>query len=94
MIQAAAIFILFFLPHVFCIAGEPSDMDREIDQRSFTLGGLSTLAEMIRAGVKTLALKKRKSELVEAGSYTGEARKDIPGSSAGCSATPTPISKN
>ncbi|MDE0286044.1 MAG: hypothetical protein OXI88_11570 [Gammaproteobacteria bacterium] len=31
-------------------------MNREIDQRSFTLGGLSTFAEMVRVGVKTLAL--------------------------------------
>ena len=56
MIRVAAIFILFFLPHVFCIAQEPSDMNREIDQRSYTLGGLSTFAEMVRVGVKTLAL--------------------------------------
>lgn len=116
-------------------------MNREIDQRSFTLGGLSTFAEMVRVGVKTLALsaavrptemdllledaewiareegvllyreadlivtdlfpadvakgkhvlliykgatleeylalKQRRSELVEAGSYAGEARRNI-----------------
>ena len=56
MIRVVAILFLFFLPHVFCIAEEPSDMNREIDQRSFTLGGLSTFAEMVRVGVKTLAL--------------------------------------
>ena len=125
----------------FSIAEESSDMNREIDQRSYTLGGLSTFAEMVRVGVKTLALsaavtpkemddlvqdaeriaqeegvmlyretdlivtdlfpadvaegrhvlliykgttldeylalKKRKSELVEAGSYAGETRRDI-----------------
>ena len=141
MIRVAAIFILFFLPQVFCIAEEPSDMNREIDQRSYTLGGLSTFAEMVRVGVKTLALsaavtpeemddlvedaariareegvllyrepdlivtdlfpadvatgkhvlliykgttlddylalKKRKTELVDTGSYAGEARRDI-----------------
>ena len=141
MIRVATIFIFFFLPQVLCVAAEPSDMSREIDQRSFSLGGLSTFAEMVRVGVKTLALsaaltpkemddmledaeriareegvllyreadlivtdlfpadvaegkhvlliykgatldnylalKQRKSELVEAGSYTGEARRDI-----------------
>ncbi len=56
MIRVAAILFLFFLPHVFCIAEEPSDMNRQIDQRSYTLGGLSTFAEMVRVGVKTLAL--------------------------------------
>ena len=141
MIRVAAILILFFLPHVSCIAKEPSEMNRQIDQRSYTLGGLSTFAEMVRVGVKTLALsaavtpkemddlvedaeriaqeegvmlyremdlivtdlfpadvaegkhvlliykgttldeylalKKRKSELMETGSYAGEARRDI-----------------
>ena len=141
MIRVVAIFFLFSLPNVFCIAEEPPDMNRQIDQRSFTLGGLSTFAEMVRVGVKTLALsaavtpeemddlvadaeriageegvllyrepdlivtdlfpaevavgkhvlliykgatlddyltlKRRKSELVASGSYTGEARRDI-----------------
>ena len=31
-------------------------MNRQIDQRSYTLGGLATFAEMVRVGVKTLAL--------------------------------------
>ncbi len=31
-------------------------MDREIDQRSFRLGGIASFAEMVRVGVKTLAL--------------------------------------
>lgn len=56
MIRVAVILFLLFLPHVFCIAEEPPDMNREIDQRSYTLGGLSTFAEMVRVGVKTLAL--------------------------------------
>ena len=129
-----------FIP-ILCLAEQSTDMNRQIDQRSYTLGGLSTFAEMVRVGVKTLALsaavtpeqmdglvddaeriareegvllyrepdlivtdlfpadvstgkhvlliykgatledylalKKSKSELVEAGSYTGEARRDI-----------------
>ena len=31
-------------------------MSKQIDQRSYRLGGLSTFAEMVRVGVKTLAL--------------------------------------
>ncbi len=31
-------------------------MSKQIDQRSYTLGGLATFAEMVRVGVKTLAL--------------------------------------
>ena len=56
MIRVAAVTLLFFLPHVSCIAEEPPDMNKEIDQHSFTLGGLSSFAEMVRVGVKTLAL--------------------------------------
>ena len=116
-------------------------MNAQIDQRSYRLGGLSTFAEMVRVGVKTLALsapmtpdemdafvddaeriaqdekvvlyrekelivtdlfpadvavgkhvlliykgatldeylalKRRKSELVASGCYTGDARRDI-----------------
>ncbi len=37
-------------------AQESSDMDRDIDQRSFRLGGIASFAEMVRVGVKTLAL--------------------------------------
>ncbi len=37
-------------------AQESSDMERDIDQRSFRLGGISSFAEMVRVGVKTLAL--------------------------------------
>ena len=123
------------------IAEEPSEISMQIDQRSYTLGGFATFAEMVRVGVKTLALsaavtpeqmdglvddaeriareegvllyrepdlivtdlfpaavaegkhvlliykgttldeylalKKRKSELMEAGSYAGKARRDI-----------------
>ena len=40
----------------FCIAEESSNMKSQIDQHSFRLGGLSTFAEMVRVGVKTLAL--------------------------------------
>ena len=133
--------ILFLQISHFCIAEESPDMNSQIDQHSYRLGGLSTFAEMVRVGVKTLALsaamlpeemdafvgdaeriaqkegvllyretdlivtglfpadvaagkhvlliykgatldeylalKKRKSELVEAGSYTGEARRDV-----------------
>ena len=56
MIRVVAIFFLFSLPNIFCIAEEPSDLNRQIDQRSYTLGGLATFAEMVRVGVKTLAL--------------------------------------
>ena len=133
--------VFLCLPHILCFAQEPATMNKQIDQRSFTLGGLSTFAEMVRVGVKTLALsaavtpeemddlvqdaeriaqeegvklyretdlivtdlfpaevaegkhvlliykgatldeylalKKRKSESVDAGTYTGEARRDI-----------------
>ena len=37
-------------------AQESSEMERNIDQRSFRLGGISSFAEMVRVGVKTLAL--------------------------------------
>ena len=37
-------------------AGEASKMKTDIDQRSFRLGGISSFAEMVRVGVKTLAL--------------------------------------
>jgi len=37
-------------------AQESSDMERDIDQRSFRLGGIASFAEMVRVGVKTLAL--------------------------------------
>jgi len=37
-------------------AQESSDMDRDIDQRSFRLGGIASFAEMVRVGLKTLAL--------------------------------------
>ena len=135
-----SIILLLQISH-FCIAEEASNMKSQIDQHSYRLGGLSTFAEMVRVGVKTLALsaamtpdemdafaadaeriaqeegvmlyretdlivtdlfpadvaegkhvlliykgatldeylalKKRKSDLVEAGSYAGEARRDI-----------------
>lgn len=134
------IFLLLIFPGL-CFANDPSNMNSQIDQRSYRLGGLSTFAEMVRVGVKTLALsaavtpeemddlvedaeriareegvmlyretdlivtdlfpadvaegkhvlliytgttldeylalKKRKSELVETGSYAGKARRDI-----------------
>ena len=134
------IFLLLIVPGL-CFANDASDMNSQIDLRSYRLGGLSTFAEMVRVGVKTLALsaavtpeemddlvqdaeriaqeegvklyretdlivtdlfpaevaegkhvlliykgatldeylalKKRKSELVDAGTYTGEARRDI-----------------
>ena len=137
---APIIFLLLLFPGVF-IAEETANMNSQIDQRSYRLGGLSTFAEMVRVGVKTLALsaamtpdemndfvggaeriaqdegvmlyretdlivtdlfpadvaegkhvlliykgatldeylalKERKSELVDSGSYAGEARRDI-----------------
>ena len=52
----AAGFFLFLIIPTLCLAEQPTDMNRQIDQRSYTLGGLSTFAEMVRVGVKTLAL--------------------------------------
>ena len=52
----AAGFFLFLVIPILCLAEKPTDMNRQIDQRSYTLGGLSTFAEMVRVGVKTLAL--------------------------------------
>ena len=142
MIRIIGTIIFLFLAAAYpCVAEESSSMNKQIDQRSFTLGGLSTFAEMVGVGVKTLALsaavtpeemdvlvddaeqitleegvllyretdlivtdlfpadvakgkhvlliykgttlneylalKKRKSDLVESGSYAGEARRDI-----------------
>ena len=48
-------FLLLIIPNL-CIAEETADMNSQIDQRSYRLGGLSTFAEMVRVGVKTLAL--------------------------------------
>ena len=48
-------FLLVIIPNL-CIAEETADMNSQIDQRSYRLGGLSTFAEMVRVGVKTLAL--------------------------------------
>jgi hypothetical protein len=51
--------LLLFLLLIFssgAIAEESSNMDGNIDQRSFRLGGISSFAEMVRVGVKTLAL--------------------------------------
>ena len=141
MNRIIGILVFLCMPHVLCIAQEPANMNSQIDQHSFRLGGLSTFAEMVRVGVKTLALsgamtpdemndfvgdaeriaqeegvmlyretdlivtdlfpadvaegkhvlliyqgttldeylalKKRKSELVETSSYAGEERRDI-----------------
>ncbi len=51
-------FILLLLSIIFSGAAAPesSDMDRDIDPRSFRLGGIASFAEMVRVGVKTLAL--------------------------------------
>ena len=142
MLRIVWISVILFLPvsHL-SIAEESSNMKSQIDQHSYRLGGLSTFAEMVRVGVKTLALsaatlpdemdafvgdaeriaqeervmlyretdlivtdlfpadvaegkhvlliykgttldeylalKKRKSDLVEAGSYADEERRDI-----------------
>ena len=139
-IIGSIIFLLLIIPNL-CVAQESANMNSQIDQRSYRLGGLATFAEMVRVGVKTLALsaavtpeemdglledaeriareeevmlyretdlivtdlfpadvalgkhvlliykgatldeylalKKRKSDLVESGSYTGEERRDI-----------------
>ena len=56
MIRVVALVILLVLPHTFSIAEQPDDMNTEIDQRAFALGSLSAFAEMVRVGVKTLAL--------------------------------------
>ena len=48
--------LLFLLLSFPCIAGEPAPMNTQIDQRSYTLGGFATFAEMVRVGVKSLAL--------------------------------------
>ena len=138
--RAGGFFLCLVIP-ILCLAEQSTDMNRQIDQHSYRLGGLSTFAEMVRVGVKTLALsaamlpeemdafvgdaeriaqeegvmlyretdlivtdlfpadvaegrhvlliykgatldeylalKQKKSELVEAGSYAGEARRDI-----------------
>ena len=50
------IIFLFLATAYPCVAEESSSMNKQIDQRSFTLGGLSTFAEMVGVGVKTLAL--------------------------------------
>ena len=52
----AAGFFLFLVIPILCLAEQSTDMNRQIDQRSYALGGLSTFAEMVRVGVKTLAL--------------------------------------
>ena len=49
------LFLLLIIPNL-CSAAETAEMNSQIDQRSYRLGGLSTFAEMVRVGVKTLAL--------------------------------------
>ena len=51
-------FILFLLMIISsgAAAQQSSDVDKDIDQRSFRLGGIASFAEMVRVGVKTLAL--------------------------------------
>ena len=56
MIRVAAIFILFFSAACILYCRRTIRMNTQIDQRSYTLGGLATFAEMVRVGVKTLAL--------------------------------------
>ena len=51
--------LLLFLLLIFssgAIAEESSNMDGNIDQCSFRLGGIASFAEMVRVGLKTLAL--------------------------------------
>ena len=47
--------LLLIIPNL-CSSAETANMNSQIDQRSYRLGGLSTFAEMVRVGVKTLAL--------------------------------------
>ena len=54
--KTAPIIFLLLLFAGLCIAEETANMNSQIDQRSYRLGGLSTFAEMVRVGVKTLAL--------------------------------------
>ena len=49
------LFLLLLIPNL-CTADDVSNMNRQIEQRSYRLGGLATFAEMVRVGVKTLAL--------------------------------------
>ena len=57
MKRTIGITIFLFLATAYpCVADELSSMNKQIDQRSYRLGGLSTFAEMVRVGVKTLAL--------------------------------------
>ena len=57
MKRTIGIIIFLFLATAYpCVADELSSMNKQIDQRSYRLGGLSTFAEMVRVGVKTLAL--------------------------------------
>ena len=54
--KIGTIIFLFLITPNLCIAEESSNMNNQIDQRSYRLGGLSSFAEMVRVGVKTLAL--------------------------------------
>lgn len=55
-------------------AQETSATDRDIDQRSFRLGEISSFAEMVRVGVKTLALSAPTSA-EEMDALVGEAKR-------------------
>ena len=50
------VFLLLLIMSIGAAAQESSEMERSIDQRSFRLGGIASFAEMVRVGVKTLAL--------------------------------------
>ncbi len=50
------VFLLLLIMSIGAAAQESSEMERNIDQRSFRLGGIASFAEMVRVGVKTLAL--------------------------------------
>jgi hypothetical protein len=66
------ILLLIFSGGAF--AEDSSDMDGNIDQRSFRLGGLSSFGEMVRVGVKTLALSAAVSP-EEMDALEGEAKR-------------------
>ena len=50
--KIGSIFFLLLIIPSLCNAEETVNMNNQIDQRSYRLGGLSTFAEMVRVGVK------------------------------------------
>ena len=55
--MAVGVALALLLPlQSVCVAEQSPRMSSPIDQRSYTLGGFASFAEMVRVGVKTLAL--------------------------------------